>query len=208
MCISPWNFPLAIFTGQIAAALSAGNVVIAKPAESTSLIAYRATQLLLDAGIPLGALQLALGEGPDVGSYLASHPSIAGVAFTGSTRVAKLIKHNLIVNGNAKARVIAETGGLNAMVVDSTALSEQVTRDVLDSAFKSAGQRCSALRILLIQDECFDLTISMIKGAMLELKLGNPKYLSTDCGPVINADAKTKLQGHICLLYTSDAADE
>jgi len=197
LCISPWNFPLAIFTGQIAAALSAGNVVIAKPAESTSLIAYRAAQLLLEAGIPLGVLQLALGEGPDVGSYLASHPSIAGVAFTGSTQVAKLIKHNLVVNGNAKARVIAETGGLNAMVVDSTALSEQVTRDVLDSAFKSAGQRCSALRILLIQDECFDETISMIQGAMLELKLGNPKYLSTDCGPVINADAETKLQGHI-----------
>ena len=197
VCISPWNFPLAIFTGQIAAALSAGNVVIAKPAESTSLIAYRATQLLLEAGIPLGILQLALGEGPNVGSYLASHPSIAGVAFTGSTQVAKLIKHNLVVNGNAKARVIAETGGLNAMVVDSTALSEQVTRDVLDSAFKSAGQRCSALRILLIQDECFDETISMIQGAMLELKLGNPKYLSTDCGPVINADAETKLQGYI-----------
>ncbi len=197
VCISPWNFPLAIFTGQIAAALSAGNVVIAKPAESTSLIAYRATQLLLEAGIPLGVLQLALGEGPDVGSYLASHTSIAGVAFTGSTGVAKLIKHNLVMNGNAKARVIAETGGLNAMVVDSTALSEQVTRDVLDSAFKSAGQRCSALRILLIQDECFDETISMIKGAMLELKLGNPKYLSTDCGPVINTNAKTKLQNHI-----------
>jgi len=197
VCISPWNFPLAIFTGQIAAALSAGNVVIAKPAESTSLIAYRATQLLLEAGIPLGVLQLVLGEGPDVGSYLASHPSIAGVAFTGSTGVAKLIKHNLVMNGNAKARVIAETGGLNAMVVDSTALSEQVTRDVLDSAFKSAGQRCSALRILLIQDECFEETISMIKGAMLELKLGNPKYLSTDCGPVINTNAKTKLQSHI-----------
>jgi len=197
VCISPWNFPLAIFTGQIAAALSAGNVVIAKPAESTSLIAYRAAQLLLEAGIPLGILQLALGAGPDVGSYIVSHPSIAGIAFTGSTQVAKLIKHNLVVNGNAKARVIAETGGLNAMVVDSTALSEQVTRDVLDSAFKSAGQRCSALRILLIQSECFDETISMIKGAMLELKLGNPKYLSTDCGPVINADAKTTLQGYI-----------
>ncbi len=204
VCISPWNFPLAIFTGQIAAALSAGNVVIAKPAESTSLIAYRATQLLLEAGIPLGILQLALGEGPDVGSYLASHPSIAGVAFTGSTQVAKLIKHNLVVNGNAKARVIAETGGLNAMVVDSTALSEQVTRDVLDSAFKSAGQRCSALRILLIQDECFDETVSMIKGAMLELKLGDPKYLSTDCGPVINKDAKTKLQNHIDRLNTQN----
>ena len=204
VCISPWNFPLAIFTGQIAAALSAGNVVIAKPAECTSLIAYRATQLLLEAGIPLGILQLALGEGPDVGSYLASHTSIAGVAFTGSTQVAKLIKHNLVVNGNAKARVIAETGGLNAMVVDSTALSEQVTRDVLDSAFKSAGQRCSALRILLIQDECFDETVSMIKGAMLELKLGDPKYLSTDCGPVINKDAKTKLQNHIDRLNTQN----
>ncbi len=204
VCISPWNFPLAIFTGQIAAALSAGNVVIAKPAESTSLIAYRATQLLLEAGIPLGILQLALGEGPDVGSYLASHPSIAGVAFTGSTQVAKAIKHNLVMNGNAKARVIAETGGLNAMVVDSTALSEQVTRDVLDSAFKSAGQRCSALRILLIQDECFDETVSMIKGAMLELKLGDPKYLSTDCGPVINKDAKTKLQNHIDRLNTQN----
>ena len=118
--------------------------------------------------------------------------------------MAKLIKHNLVVNGNAKARVIAETGGLNAMVVDSTALSEQVTRDVLDSAFKSAGQRCSALRILLIQNECFDETISMIKGAILELKLGNPKYLSTDCGPVINADAKTKLQGYIDLLCSQN----
>ena len=204
VCISPWNFPLAIFTGQIAAALSAGNVVIAKPAESTSLIAYRATQLLLEAGIPSGILQLALGVGSNVGSYLASHPSIAGVAFTGSTQVAKLIKHNLVVNGNAQARVIAETGGLNAMVVDSTALSEQVTRDVLDSAFKSAGQRCSALRILLIQNECFDEIISMIKGAMLELKLGNPKYLSTDCGPVINADAKIKLQSHIDRLISQN----
>ena len=197
VCISPWNFPLAIFTGQIAAALAAGNSVIAKPAESTSLIAFRATQLLIEAGVPLGALQLVLGQGLDVGAYLASHTSISGVAFTGSTNVAKLIKKNLIKNGNSRARVIAETGGLNAMVVDSTALSEQVTRDVIDSAFKSAGQRCSALRILLIQDDCFDTTISMIKGAMKELILGNPQNLRTDCGPVINLNAKTKLLDHI-----------
>ncbi len=197
VCISPWNFPLAIFTGQIAAALSAGNCVIAKPAESTSLIAYRASQLLIEAGIPLGVLQLCLGTGPEVGSYLTSRPDIAGVAFTGSTQVAKLIKSNLLMNNNASARMIAETGGLNAMVVDSTALSEQVARDVLDSAFKSAGQRCSALRILLIQDECFDDTVLMIKGAMLELSLGNPRFLDTDCGPVINAEAQTRLQRHI-----------
>ena len=197
VCISPWNFPLAIFTGQIAAALSAGNVVIAKPAESTSLIAYRASQLLLEAGIPLGVFQLCLGKGFEVGAYLTSNSLVSGVAFTGSTQVAKKIKSNLIKNNNAKARIIAETGGLNAMVVDSTSLSEQVTRDVIEGAFKSAGQRCSALRILLIQDECFDQIITMIKGAMMELKSGNPLFLSTDCGPVINADAKLKLQSYI-----------
>ena len=197
VCISPWNFPLAIFSGQIAAALSAGNCVIAKPAESTSLIAYRASQLLIEAGVPLGVLQLCLGTGSEVGSYLTSCKDIAGVAFTGSTQVAKLIKSNLLTNNNASARLIAETGGLNAMVVDSTALSEQVTRDVIDSAFKSAGQRCSALRILLIQDECFDDTVAMIKGAMLELNLGNPRFLDTDCGPVINTEAQVKLQRHI-----------
>ena len=195
VCISPWNFPLAIFTGQVAAALAAGNAVIAKPAESTSIIGYRATQLLHEAGIPLGLLQLVLGRGADVGEVLTSDVSIAGVAFTGSTQVAKHIKRNLLVNSNAK--FIAETGGLNAMVVDSTALSEQVTRDVIDSAFKSAGQRCSALRILLIQADCFDGISTMIKGAMEELNLGNPKYLSTDCGPVINQVAKDKLQAHI-----------
>ena len=195
ICISPWNFPLAIFTGQVAAALAAGNAVIAKPAESTSLIGYRATQLLHEAGIPIGLLQLVLGKGADVGDVLTSETNIAGVAFTGSTQVAKRIKRNLLANSNA--RLIAETGGLNAMVVDSTALSEQVTRDVIDSAFKSAGQRCSALRILLIQEDCFDGISKMIKGAMYELNLGNPKYLNTDCGPVINADAKEKLQVHI-----------
>ena len=197
VCISPWNFPLAIFTGQIAAALSAGNMVIAKPAESTSLIAYRASQLLIEAGIPLGVFQLCLGKGSEVGSYLSSNSIVSGVAFTGSTSVARTIKRNLIKNKNSDARIIAETGGLNAMVVDSTALSEQVTRDVIDSAFKSAGQRCSALRILLIQDECFDQIMTMVKGAMMQLKVGNPLFLSTDCGPVINADAKLKLQSYI-----------
>ena len=197
VCISPWNFPLAIFTGQIAAALASGNVVIAKPAESTSLIAYRASELLIEAGIPLGTFQLCLGRGSDVGSYLSSSSIISGVAFTGSTTVAKQIKRNLVKNGNPEARVIAETGGLNAMVVDSTALCEQVTRDVIDGAFKSAGQRCSALRVLMIQEECFDETLKMIKGAMMELNIGNPKHLSTDCGPVINDDARLKLQGYI-----------
>ena len=197
VCISPWNFPLAIFTGQVAAALAAGNVVIAKPAESTSLIAYRASELLIEAGIPLGVFQLCLGKGSDVGSYLTSSSIISGVAFTGSSAVAKQIKHNLIKNGNPGARVIAETGGLNAMVVDTTALCEQVTRDVIDGAFKSAGQRCSALRVLMLQEECFDETLKMIQGAMMELRIGNPKHLSTDCGPVINREAQVKLQSYI-----------
>ncbi len=197
ICISPWNFPLAIFTGQIAAALAAGNSVIAKPAESTSLIAYRASELLIEAGIPIGLFQLCLGKGSTVGSYLSSSSIISGVAFTGSTAIAKQIKHSLVQSGNSEARVIAETGGLNAMVVDSTALNEQVTRDVIDSAFKSAGQRCSALRILVLQDDCFDEAITMIKGAMRELQIGNPRYLSTDCGPVINSDSQVKLQNYI-----------
>ena len=197
VCISPWNFPLAIFTGQIAAALSAGNAVIAKPAESTSLIAYRASELLIEAGIPIGLFQLCLGKGSQVGSYLSSNKSIAGVAFTGSTKVAKQIKQSLIDCGNKEAKLIAETGGLNAMVVDSTALCEQVTRDVIDGAFKSAGQRCSALRILLLQEDCYDEAISMIKGAMREIGFGDPKYLDIECGPVINLAAQIKLQNYI-----------
>jgi len=197
VCISPWNFPLAIFTGQIAAALSAGNAVIAKPAESTSLIAHRASELLIEAGIPVGLFQLCLGKGSKVGSYLSSNNTIAGVAFTGSTEVAKQIKQSLIDCGNIEARLIAETGGLNAMVVDSTALCEQVTRDVIDGAFKSAGQRCSALRILLLQDDCYDEAISMIRGAMREIGFGNPKHLDVECGPVINSAAQIKLQNYI-----------
>ena len=197
VCISPWNFPLAIFTGQIAAALSAGNSVIAKPAESTSLIAYRASELLIEAGIPIGRFQLCLGKGSQTGAYLSSSNLIDGVAFTGSTEVAKEIKISLIDNGNSEARVIAETGGLNAMVVDSTALCEQVTRDVIDGAFKSAGQRCSALRILLLQDDCYENTINMIVGAMKELSIGNPKNLDVDCGPIINSAAQIKLKKYI-----------
>ena len=197
VCISPWNFPLAIFTGQIAAALSAGNAVIAKPAESTSLIAYRASELLIEAGIPVGLFQLCLGKGSEVGSYLSGNNKIAGVAFTGSNEVAKQIKKSLIDCGNIEARLIAETGGLNAMVVDSTALCEQVTRDVIDSAFKSAGQRCSALRILMIQDDCYEEVVSMIKGAMKEIGCGNTKYLDIECGPVINSAAQNKLQSYI-----------
>ena len=195
VCISPWNFPLAIFTGQVSAALAAGNAVVAKPAEDTSLIAYRATELMHEAGIPIERLQLVLGKGADVGDLLTRDLNINGVAFTGSTQIAKRIKRNLLENSNAS--LIAETGGLNAMVVDSTALSEQVTRDVMESAFKSAGQRCSALRILLIQEECFDFISNMIKGAMEELALGNPKHLCTDCGPVINQAAYNKLQAYI-----------
>ena len=197
VCISPWNFPLAIFTGQIAAALSVGNAVIAKPAESTSLIAYRASELLIEAGIPVGLFQLCLGKGSQVGSYLTGNKQISGVAFTGSTQVAKQIKQSLIDCGNIEARLIAETGGLNAMVVDSTALCEQVTRDVIDGAFKSAGQRCSALRILLLQDDCYDEAISMIKGAMKEIGFGNPKHLDIECGPVISSAAQIKLQKYI-----------
>lgn len=197
ICISPWNFPLAIYTGQIAAALVSGNCVIAKPAESTSLIAYRAVQLLHQAGIDKNVLQLTLGTGASTGSYLTSHSAIAGVAFTGSTIVANSIKNTLVNNNNAGARLIAETGGINAMVVDSTALPEQVAKDVLDSAFKSAGQRCSALRLLLVQQDAADDIITIIQGAMKQLTVGNPQNLSTDCGPVINQSAKTKLQAHI-----------
>jgi len=208
ICISPWNFPLAIFTGQTAAALATGNSVIAKPAESTSLIAHRASELLIEAGVPIGLFQLCLGTGSTVGSYLSRSTLISGVAFTGSTAIAKQIKQSLVESGNIEARVIAETGGLNAMVVDSTALNEQVTRDVIDSAFKSAGQRCSALRILLLQDDCFDEAIEMIKGAMRELRIGNPKHLSTDCGPVISSDSQNKLQDYIDQLRKSNQVIE
>ncbi len=188
-CISPWNFPLAIFTGQIAAALVTGNAVIAKPAEQTPLIAARAVELMLEAGIPEHIIQLLPGDGPSVGAPLVADPRIAGVCFTGSTAVAKSIERQLAETAAPDAMLIAETGGLNAMIVDSTALPEQVVRDVVASAFQSAGQRCSALRILYVQDDVAPKMIEMLKGALAALTVGDPSRISTDLGPVIDDDA-------------------
>ena len=195
VCISPWNFPLAIFTGQIAAALVAGNAVIAKPAEQTSLIAVRMVQLLRDAGLPADVLQCALGEG-DVGAALVADERIAGVAFTGSVAVAQRINRTLAARNGAIATLVAETGGQNAMVVDSSALPEQVVKDTIQSAFHSAGQRCSALRVLFLQEDIADKTIGMLKGAMNELVVGDPGLLSTDVGPVIDEAARSRLVAH------------
>jgi len=199
-CISPWNFPLAIFTGQVAAALAAGNVVVAKPAEQTPLIAAQAVALLHAAGVPRGALQLLLGDGETVGAPLVADPRVAGVMFTGSTEVARGIARTLAGRLDARGRtipLIAETGGQNAMVVDSSALAEQVVVDVLASAFDSAGQRCSALRVLCLQEEIADRMLEMLRGAMRELSVGNPHRLSTDVGPVIDAPARKAIESHI-----------
>ncbi|TNF63426.1 MAG: bifunctional proline dehydrogenase/L-glutamate gamma-semialdehyde dehydrogenase PutA, partial [Rhodobacteraceae bacterium] len=196
-CISPWNFPLAIFTGQIAAALAAGNGVIAKPAEATPLIATLAVRLLHKAGVPATALQLLPGEGPVVGAAITSDPRIAGVCFTGSTATAQRINRAMAEHLAPTAPLIAETGGLNAMIVDSTALPEQAVRDILTSAFQSAGQRCSALRMLYLQDDVADGVLRMLFGAMDELALGDPWEMSTDIGPVIDARARGDIQGHI-----------
>ena len=195
-CISPWNFPLAIFTGQIAAALAAGNAVIAKPAPQTPLIAALATDLLLQAGVPITALQLLTGDG-DIGAALTRDPRIKGVAFTGSTQTALAIRRNMAEHGDPSAPLIAETGGLNAMIVDSTALPEQVVRDVLASAFQSAGQRCSALRCLYLQDDIAPAILPMLQGAMDALGLGNPWTLATDIGPVIDAQAQANITDYI-----------
>jgi len=199
VCISPWNFPLAIFTGQVAAALVAGNPVLAKPAEETPLIAAEAARILHAAGIPESALQLVPGAG-DVGAALISAPQVAGVMFTGSTEVAKLIQRDLATRLGPNDRpipLIAETGGQNAMVVDSSALAEQVVLDVLASAFDSAGQRCSALRVLCLQADVADSQLAMIRGAMEELSVGNPDRLSTDVGPVIGEEARERIEEHI-----------
>jgi RHH-type proline utilization regulon transcriptional repressor/proline dehydrogenase/delta 1-pyrroline-5-carboxylate dehydrogenase len=196
VCISPWNFPLAIFTGQIAAALAAGNAVLAKPAEQTPLIAHLATSLLHEAGVPLEALQLLPGGG-EVGAALTSQPLVDGVCFTGSTATAMRIHHSLATHGNATAPLIAETGGLNAMIVDSTALPEQVTRDVIASAFQSAGQRCSALRCIYVQEDVADGLIEMVQGAMDALRVGDPWDVSTDVGPIIDAAARDKIADYI-----------
>jgi len=197
VCISPWNFPLAIYTGQIMAALAAGNTVVAKPAEQTSLIAHFAVQLMYQAGVPEDALQFVVGAG-EVGGTLTAADNIAGVIFTGSTQTAQHINQSLHQQISGELPVlIAETGGQNAMVVDSTALPEQVVKDAVLSAFGSAGQRCSACRILCVQEEVADNLIELLQGTMAELVVGNPLYAATDVGPVIDADAKQSLDAHI-----------
>jgi RHH-type proline utilization regulon transcriptional repressor/proline dehydrogenase/delta 1-pyrroline-5-carboxylate dehydrogenase len=207
-CISPWNFPLAIFTGQVSAALAAGNVVLAKPAEQTPLIAQRAVQLLHEAGIPRAVLQFLPGRGETVGSALVADPRVAGVIFTGSTEVAQIINQTLARRSASEGSdipFIAETGGQNALIVDSSALPEQVVQDVLSSAFDSAGQRCSALRVLCLQTDIADKTLTMLKGAMRELQVGNPDRLATDIGPVIDAEAQQNLQRHIDTMRENNA---
>nr|WP_102489927.1 bifunctional proline dehydrogenase/L-glutamate gamma-semialdehyde dehydrogenase PutA [Vibrio breoganii]PMK44657.1 bifunctional proline dehydrogenase/L-glutamate gamma-semialdehyde dehydrogenase [Vibrio breoganii] len=197
VCISPWNFPLAIFLGQISAALVAGNTVVAKPAEQTSLIAARTVELMLESGFPADVIQFLPGRGAEIGSALTSHPAIAGVAFTGSTATAKRINLSLAERDSQPVPFIAETGGQNAMIVDSTALPEQVVRDVVRSAFASAGQRCSALRVLFVQKDIAPRIIKLIQGAMKELSVGLPYLHSTDVGPVIDELAQQKLLAHI-----------
>ena len=198
-CISPWNFPLAIFTGQVAAALVAGYGVVAKPAEQTPLVAAAAVALLHGAGVPESVLAFVPGDGR-TGAALVADAAVAGVIFTGSTPVARAIARSLgdrLTPGGQPVTLIAETGGINAMIVDSSALTEQVVQDVLLSAFDSAGQRCSALRLLCVQDDCADATLKMLKGAMAELRLGDPADLATDIGPVIEAEAKAGILAHI-----------
>jgi len=197
VCISPWNFPLAIFMGQVAAALVAGNAVIAKPAEQTPLIAAAAVRLLLEAGVPPEVLHLLPGDGASVGGRLVADRRVSGVAFTGSTDTAHLINRTLATRGGSIVPFIAETGGQNAMLVDNSALPEQVVDDVVTSAFRSAGQRCSALRVLFVQDGIAPKVIEMLKGAAAELRIGDPALLSTDVGPVIDHEALTILRQHI-----------
>ena len=195
-CISPWNFPLAIFTGQIAAGLAAGNAVIAKPAEQTPLVAAAAVRLLLSAGIPADLLHLLPGPGERIGGALVADPRIAGIAFTGSTETAHAINLALAGRPGPIVPLIAETGGQNAMIVDSSALAEQVVADVLVSAFDSAGQRCSALRLLYLQEDIAERILAVLKGAMAELRIGDPALLATDLGPVIDDEARQALERH------------
>lgn len=200
VCIAPWNFPLAIFTGEVAASLAAGNVVLAKPAEQTPLIAHRAVQLLHEAGVPYGALQFLPGRGETVGDALVRDSRIKGVIFTGSTQVAHIIARRLAERSAVEGReivLIAETGGQNALIVDSSALPEQVVIDVLASAFDSAGQRCSALRVLCMQADIADKVLYMLNGAISELRIGHPDDLAVDVGPVIDAEAQGHLTAHI-----------
>ncbi len=197
VCISPWNFPLAIFTGQVAAALATGNTVLAKPAEQTPGVAHDAVRLLHECGVPLDALQLLHGPGETIGAALVAAPRVAGVVFTGSTQVAKIIQRALANKDGPIVPLIAETGGINAMVVDSTALPEQVTDAVVQSAFRSAGQRCSALRLLCLHEGIADGVIEMIRGAAKELVCGDPALLATDVGPVIDREAFETIVAHV-----------
>lgn len=197
VCISPWNFPLAIFAGQVVAALVAGNTVAAKPAEQTPVVARRFVALLHECGVPHDALAWLHGRGETVGAALVAHPHTAGVCFTGSTQVARLINRTLAAKDGPIVPLIAETGGLNAMIVDSTALPEQVVDAVVQSAFRSAGQRCSALRLLAVHESVADGLIEMLRGAMAELSVGDPALLATDVGPVIDDEAHAGLQRHV-----------
>jgi RHH-type proline utilization regulon transcriptional repressor/proline dehydrogenase/delta 1-pyrroline-5-carboxylate dehydrogenase len=204
-CISPWNFPLAIFTGQVAAALAAGNPVLAKPAEQTPLVAAEAVRVLWEAGIPRAAVQLLPGRGETVGAALVADARVQGVMFTGSTEVARILQKTLsqrLGAHGAPVPLIAETGGQNAMIVDSSALVEQVVADVMASAFDSAGQRCSALRVLCVQEEAADRVVAMLKGAMAEATIGNPARLAVDVGPVIDAEARDGIERHVEAMRT------
>ncbi|MGB6350460.1 MAG: bifunctional proline dehydrogenase/L-glutamate gamma-semialdehyde dehydrogenase PutA [Pseudolabrys sp.] len=203
-CISPWNFPLAIFTGQIAGALASGNCVVTKPAEQTPLIAFEMVKLLHAAGVPAVSLHLVPGDGI-VGAMLTSDRRVAGIVFTGSTEVARVISRTLAAKDGPIVPLIAETGGVNAMIVDATALPEQVTDDVIASAFRSAGQRCSAMRLLCVQDDVADRMFEMIAGAARELKLGDPRDLATHVGPVIDAEAKGKLDRWVAAMEARGA---
>jgi len=215
VCISPWNFPLAIFLGQVSAALAAGNSVIAKPAEQTNLVGYYAVKLLHEAGVPLEVLQFLPGDGASVGAALTADPRVAGVAFTGSTETARAINRAMAARDAAIGVLIAETGGQNAFIADSSALPEQLVKDAIGSAFTSAGQRCSAARVLFVQDDIADKVMGMLAGAMAELKVGNPGELSTDVGPVIDADAlkiltdhAARMDGEARLIATAPLSDE
>jgi len=215
LCISPWNFPLAIFLGQVAAALVTGNTVIAKPAEQTSLIAKRAVEIMRSVGLPENALQLIIAKGAEVGSILLPDERIRAVMFTGSTQTGTLISQILAARGGEQVPLIAETGGQNCMIVDSTALPEQVVDDVIMSGFQSAGQRCSAMRVLFVQEDVADDLIDMLMGAMKELTLGNPSQLKTDIGPVIDTKALNSLVEHqqamqnkAKLLYQTPLSDD
>ena len=196
-CISPWNFPLAIFTGQIAAALAAGNAVLAKPAEATPLVAQRAVLLLHAAGVPRAALQLLPGQGAQIGARITAGAEIGGVCFTGSTATAQAINRTMAAATAPEAALVAETGGINAMIVDSTALPEQAVQDVVTSAFRSAGQRCSALRVLYLQEDVAEDFFEMLFGAMDELCLGDPWQIATDVGPIIDAPARAAIAAHV-----------